>query len=365
MAPDLTMTGEQRFLAACRREDVDATPVWFMRQAGRCLADYRALRERYDILTMTRTPELCAEVTTMPVHAFGVDAAVMYADIMLPLPGMGVDFSIDPGVGPIIPNPIRSRTDIDALRIVDAEEATPFLFEAIRLVRERLNGRTAVLGFAGAPFTVASYLIEGRPTRDFARCKGLMYGEPDSWHRLMATLSEVTIRYLRAQITAGVQAVQLFDSWVGALGRLEYEEYALPYSRRIFEGIRDLGVPTIHFGTQTAGLLEQLASAGSDLVSVDWRLPLDEAWKRIGTHRGIQGNLDPAVLMGGWQVIERGARRVLTEAAQRPGHIFNLGHGVLPDTPSEHLSRLVDLVHAGSIRGVEPTETAAETSAPR
>jgi len=345
------MTGEQRMLAACRRERVDATPVWFMRQAGRCLAGYRELRDRYDILTMTRTPELCAQVTLMPVDVLGVDAAVLYADIMLPLYGMGVPFSIDPGVGPIVHEPVRDEQAIDGLRVVDAEDATPELFEAIRLVRQELAGRAAVIGFAGAPYTVASYLVEGRPSKDHARSKALMYGRPDLWHRLMATLAEVTSRYLRAQVDAGVQVVQLFDSWMGDLGRREYAEHVLPYSRRIFEGLAGAGVPRIHFGTGTVGLLEQMASAGCDLVSVDWRVPLDEAWHRIGTSLGIQGNLDPAVMLAPMEVVEREAGRILDAAGGRPGHVFNLGHGVLPDTPSDNLAALVELVHAATARG--------------
>jgi uroporphyrinogen decarboxylase len=338
------MTSATRFLAAAQRQPVDRTPIWFMRQAGRCLAAYRELRERYDILTMTRTPELCARVTLMPVEEFGVDAAVLYADIMLPLFGMGVPFSIDPGLGPVIHEPVRDAAAVRSLRIVDAEEATPDLFEAIRLIRRELDGRTAVLGFAGAPFTVASYLIEGRPTKDFARSKALMFGQPTVWHELMETLTEVTIRYLRAQIAAGVQAVQLFDSWVGALAGADYRENVLPYVRRIFS---ELGgsVPTIHFGASTAHLLEEMAGAGSDAVSVDWRLPLDQAWARIGD-RAIQGNLDPTICLAPWPVVERETRRVLAEAGGRAGHIFNLGHGVLADTPSDILRRMVDLVHA-------------------
>jgi uroporphyrinogen decarboxylase len=343
-APAAAMTGAARFLAAARQQPVDRTPVWFMRQAGRCLAAYRELREHYDILTITRTPELCARVTLMPVEEFGVDAAVLYADIMLPLFGMGVPFSIDPGLGPVIHEPVRDAAAVRALRIVDAEEATPDLFEAIRLIRRELDGRTAVLGFAGAPFTVASYLIEGRPTKDFARSKGLMYGQPAVWHQLMETLTEVTVRYLRAQVAAGVQALQLFDSWIGVLGVREYSEYVLPYVRRIFDGVAGT-VPTIHFGTSTAHLLEQMAGAGSDAMSVDWRLPLDQAWSRIGAH-AIQGNLDPTVCLAPWPVVERETRRVLGEAGGRPGHIFNLGHGVLADTPSDTLRGIVELVHA-------------------
>jgi uroporphyrinogen decarboxylase len=337
--------GEARMLAACRGEPVDRTPVWFMRQAGRCLAGYRRLRERHDILEITRTPELCAQVTTMPVDTFGVDGAVLYADIMLPLFGMGVPFSIDPGVGPIVHRPVRDRAAVEALRVVEAEEATPELFETIRMLRRDLGGRAALIGFAGAPYTVASYLIEGRPSKEHARAKALLYGDEALWHRLMETLTEVTIRYLRAQVAAGVQVVQLFDSWMGDLGRREYEAAVLPWSRRIFEAVRATGVPTIHFGTGTVGLLEAMAAAGSDLVSVDWRVPLDEAWRRIGPGKGIQGNLDPAVLLAPYQVVEREADRVLQAAGGRDGHIFNLGHGVLPDSPSDHLTRLVTHVH--------------------
>jgi uroporphyrinogen decarboxylase len=256
---------------------------------------------------------------------------------------MGVPFSIDPGLGPVIHEPVRDAAAVRALRIIDAEEATPELFDAIRLVRQELDGRTAVLGFAGAPFTVASYLIEGRPTKDFARSKALMYGQPALWHELMETLTEVTIRYLRAQVGAGVQAVQLFDSWIGVLADAEYREYVLPYVARIFTGL-DGAVPTIHFGTGTAHLLEAMASAGSDAMSVDWRLPLGEAWSRIGDH-AIQGNLDPTACLAPWPVVEREANRVLVEAAGRDGHIFNLGHGVLADTPADTLRRVVELVH--------------------
>jgi len=273
-----SMTGAERMLATARLQPADRTPIWFMRQAGRCLAGYRALRETYDILTITRTPELCARVTLMPVEEFGVDAAVMYADIMLPLLGMGVPFSIDPGIGPLIHEPLRTEADVAALRLVDPREATPELFEAIKLVRRELDGKTAVVGFAGGPFTMASYMIEGKPTKEFSRTKAMLHGEPELWHRLMNTLTEVTIRYLRAQVDAGAQMVQLFDSWAGALSVSAYEQMVLPYSRRILEAAGQTGVPTIHFGTTTSHLLEAMARCGSDVISVDWRLPLDEAW---------------------------------------------------------------------------------------
>jgi uroporphyrinogen decarboxylase len=344
------LTGEQRMLAAARREPVDCTPVWFMRQAGRCLEGYRKLRERYDILTLTRTPELCAQVTMMPVDELSVDAAVLYADIMLPLIGMGVPFTIDPGVGPIIEHPVRTAQDIAALRIVAAEEATPELFDAIRIVRSRLAGRAAVIGFAGAPFTVASYMIEGRPTRDFSRSKELIYAHPALWHQLMETLTEVTIRYLRGQVAAGAELLQLFDSWAGALSRPAYIEHVLPYTTRIFAAIADSDVPSIHFATNASHILEAIASAGSDVVSVDWRLPLGEAWSRIGAGQGIQGNLDPAIALAPFDVVNTHATQILREAGGRAGHIFNLGHGVLAETPAGNLRRLVDMVHSETAR---------------
>ena len=337
-------------LAAARGEPVDRTPVWFMRQAGRCLAGYRELRERYDILTLTRTPELCARVTMMPVHELGVDAAVLYADIMLPLIGMGVPFTIDPGVGPIVHEPVRTRQDVERLQIVEPESATPDLFEAIAIVRRELDGRQAVIGFAGGPFTVASYMIEGRPTRDFAHCKGMLYGEPALWHSLMETLTEVTIRYLRAQVAAGVQMVQLFDSWAGALSREAYVRDVMPYSARVIDAVRAHGIPTIHFATDTAHLLSTIASLHSDVVSVDWRLPLDVAWEQLGEGQGIQGNLEPAACAAPFDVAAREARAVLHAAGGRDGHIFNLGHGVLAHTPSDNLRRLVELVHAETAR---------------
>jgi len=321
-----------------------------MRQAGRCLNEYRELRKRYDILTMAKTPELCAQVTLMPVKEFGVDGAVLYADIMLPLEGMGVSLEIQPEIGPIIHNPIRTMQDVEALHIIDAEESTPFVMEAIRLVRHELEGKQAVIGFSGAPFTLACYLIEGRPSRDYALAKSLMYGQPDIWHALMNKLTEVVSRYMLAQISAGVDVVQLFDSWVGALGPSVYKRYVQPYSQRIFEAIKQTGTPSIHFGTGTASLLELMTEAGGDMISIDWRMDLDTAWVRIGYDHGIQGNLDPTLLLTPWDVIEEGMHDVLQRAANRPGHIFNLGHGVLADTPPEILRRLVDAVHESTKR---------------
>jgi uroporphyrinogen decarboxylase len=336
-----------RFVRACRLEPVDATPVWFMRQAGRSFAAYRALRERCGILEIAKTPELCAEVTLMPVDALGVDGAVMFADIMLPVEALGVDLRIEPDTGPIIDRPIRSLRDIERLRPFEPE-AIAFTLEAIRLVRRALDGRAGVIGFSGAPFTLACYLIEGRPSRDFPTAKAFMFGEPEAWHRLMERLSAMAIGYLRAQVDAGAQVVQLFDSWVGGLGPADYQAFVSPHVRRIFDALPD--VPTIHFGTGTAALLESMADAGGAVIGVDHRVSLADAWRRIGPSRGIQGNLDGARLLAGWPPTEAGARAILTEAAGRPGHVFNLGHGVLPATDPDLLRRLVDLVHEVSSR---------------
>jgi uroporphyrinogen decarboxylase len=327
---------------ALLRERVERTPVWFMRQAGRCLAEYRALREQYGILEIARTPELCARVTRMPVERLGVDAAVLYADIMLPLDGMGVPFHIQPDLGPIVERPVRTPADVVALRVIEAEAATPYLFEAIRGLRRDLDPQTALVGFCGAPFTLASYLIEGRPSREHARAKAMMLGEPELWARLMDTLVDVLARYLRAQIDAGVDVVQVFDSWAGVLSPSDYERSVLPWSRRLFASVS--GVPRIHFATGNPALLPLLASVDCEAVSVDWRLPLDEAWARIGD-RAIQGNLDPAACLAPWDVVAERAADVLARAGDRSGHVFNLGHGVLPETDAEILARLVALVH--------------------
>ncbi len=331
-----------RFVRACRREPVDATPVWFMRQAGRSFAAYRRLRERYGILEVAKTPELCAEVTLMPVRELGVDAAVLFADIMLPLEPMGVDLRIEPEVGPIIERPIRSAADVAALRPFHPAEVS-FTLDAIRLVRRELDGKASVIGFSGAPFTLACYLIEGRPSRDYAVAKEFMYREPAAWHDLMERLSAMVAVYLRAQVDAGAEVVQLFDSWVGALGPADYQTFVQPHVARIFAALD--GVPTIHFGTGTAALLELMAEAGGDVIGIDQRISLGEAWRRIGPDRGIQGNLDAARVLAGWEATEAGTRAILAEAAGRAGHVFNLGHGVLPQSDTAVLRRLVDFVH--------------------
>jgi uroporphyrinogen decarboxylase len=345
------MTGAERMLATCRRQPADATPVWFMRQAGRSLARYRTLRERYPILTLAKTPELCTQVTLMPVEELGVDGAVLFADIMLPVEAMGVSLEIQPDLGPVIHEPIRGMAGVERLRAMEPDEGVPFVLETIRRLRSELSdGRAAIIGFCGAPFTLACYLIEGRPSRDYAQAKTLMLREPAVWSALMDRLTEGMIRYLRAQISAGADVVQVFDSWIGALTPADYERSVLPWMRRIFDALRPLGAPTIYFGTGNSDLLEAMASAGSDLMSVDWRVRLDQAWQRIGLDRGIQGNLDPVYPLAGWELALRGARDVLARAGGRPGHVFNLGHGVMPQTDPDVLKRLVDTIHTETAR---------------
>lgn len=343
------MTGSARMRAALLRQPVDSTPVWFMRQAGRCLPEYRALRERYDFLTVATTPELAVEATLMPVDRLGVDGAVLFADIMLPLASMGVPFQIEPGIGPVIENPIRTEAAINQLSAIPAAEATPYVFDAIRLLRQELGERAAVLGFAGAPFTLACYLVEGRGSREYPRAKALMYGQPELWHRLMQRITDATIDYLSGQAAAGADVVQLFDSWLGLIGPATYETHVLPYTSQIFDALREQ-VSTIHFSTGTTSLLAQIATSGCDTVSVDWRLPLDTAWERIGHDKAIQGNLDPTLVLAPWPAVEDGARDVLLRAGGRAGHIFNLGHGILPETDPEVLQRLVEFVHRTTTR---------------
>ena len=332
-----------RFLRACRREPVDATPVWFMRQAGRSLPEYRELRGDSDVLTMTRNAELAAEVCLQPVRRYDVDAAILFCDIMVPIAGVGVDVRIVQNQGPTLAEPFRTEADLARLRPIEPETDVPFVLETIRLVRKEL--RIPLIGFCGAPFTLASYLIEGKPTRDHTHTKALMNREPRTWGRLMDALSDMMVTYLRTQVEAGAQALQVFDSWAGALDPGDYERDVLPWTTRIVQGVADLGVPTIHFGVNTGHLLPLMARAGTDVVGVDWRTPLDQAWARIGPDHGIQGNLDPAACLGPWEVVERKARDVLRRAGGQRGHVFNLGHGVLPETDPDTLARLTDLVH--------------------
>ena len=326
---------------AARREHVERTPVWFMRQAGRSLPEYRQIRERHTLFEVCRQPELCAEVTLQPVRRHGVDAAVMFADIMLPVIGMGVDVELVDGIGPVVAEPIADLGDVERLNVPEPEEAVPFVLEAVRLVRDELPEEKAVVGFSGGPFTVAGYLIEGKPTRDFVRTKTCMYRSPEIWHALMDKLADTFTLYLQAKVQAGADVVQLFDSWVGALSEADYREFVAPYSARILGAVT---APTIHFGTGTTHLLREMKSTGGDVIGLDWRVPIDRCWESLGSGRGVQGNLDPAVLLGPWKRAEAAAVRILDAVAGRRGHIFNLGHGVLPDTDPDDLGRLVQLV---------------------
>ncbi len=333
---------EPLLVRALRRERVERTPVWFMRQAGRSLPEYRAVRERHSFWEVAQTPELCVEVTLQPVRRHGVDAAVMFADIMTPVLAMGVDVELVEGVGPVVAEPVRTARDVERLHVPeDPAEAFGPLLAAIAAVRGELAPEQAVVGFCGGPFTVAGYLVEGKPSREFATVKELMYSHPSVWRALLDKLADCFSAYVAAQARAGADAVQLFDSWVGVLSRLDYEEFAAPWSGRVLAAA---GAPTIHFGTGTAGLLPAMAAAGGDAVGLDWRLPLDEGWALVGD-RAVQGNLDPAVLLGPWERIEASAREVLERAGGRAGHVFNLGHGVLPRTDPDLLTRLADLVH--------------------
>jgi uroporphyrinogen decarboxylase len=335
-----------RFLRACRRQTVDTTPVWFMRQAGRYMPEYRDLRQKHSLLELCRTPELAAEVTLQPVRRIALDAAIIFSDLLLPLEPMGLPFDFVKGDGPVVSAPLRSEADIERLRPVEPREAFAPVLEAIRLVRRELD--VPLIGFVGAPFTLASYAIEGGRSASYAHTKELMYRRPGAWHRLCAKLSAMAAEYLRAQVEAGVQVVQVFDSWVGALAPGDYREFILPHVRRIFDALAGIDVPKIHFGTGTAMLLELQREAGGDVIGVDWRIPLDSAWERIGD-RAVQGNLDPALLLAPLDRLRSAADDVLRRAAGRPGHIFNLGHGILPSTPLEHVQALTDHVHEAAV----------------
>ena len=331
-------------LRAARRQPASPTPVWLMRQAGRYLPEYRAIRSRFAFLELCRDPDAAAEVTVQPVDILGVDAAILFADILLIVEPLGVGLEFGRGEGPIIHRPIRSAADVARLAPIDVNEAVPFVFEAARRAVKALGGRVPLIGFAGAPFTVASYLVEGGPSRDYLKVKGFMHAEPGAWHRLMQLLSEVTARYLAGQVAAGAEAVQIFDSWVGALSPEDYRVHVQPHVRSLVRAL-PAGVPVIHFGTGTAGLLPLMREAGGDVIGLDWRIDLDDGWARVGPDVAVQGNLDPATLLASIPVIRERARDVIRRAGGRPGHIFNLGHGVFKDTPVEHVKALVDIVH--------------------
>jgi uroporphyrinogen decarboxylase len=333
---------EPLLVRALRRGPVERTPVWFMRQAGRSLPEYRALRERHGFFELANTPELCAEVTLQPIRRHGVDAAVLFADIITPVLGMGIQVELVEGVGPVVERAVASAADVEQLRVPDPEEAFAHVLEAVRIVRRELEPERALVGFCGGPFTVAGYLVEGKPSRDFLRTKQLMYREPAVWHALLDRLTDTFCGYVAAKAAAGADAIQLFDSWVGSLSVADYEEFVAPYSARVLAAVE---VPTIHFGTGTAHLLPAMAAAGGDAIGLDWRVPLDQGWLAAGPEKAVQGNLDPAVLLGPWERVEAAALDVLARAGGRPGHVFNLGHGVLPATNPDDLSRLVGLVH--------------------
>jgi uroporphyrinogen decarboxylase len=328
---------------AARLEPVERTPVWFMRQAGRSLPEYRAIRERHGLFEIVARPELCAEVTLQPVRRHDVDAAVLFADIMTPVLGMGIGVELVENVGPVVGRPIAAAADVERLRVPEPDGA---VLETVRIVRAELPDEKSVVGFCGGPFTVAGYLVEGRPSRDFTQVKALMYRAPAVWHGLMDKLADTFAAYVAAQARAGADVIQLFDSWVGALSPQDYAEFVAPYSARILAAV---DVPTIHFGTGTATLLPDMRAAGGDVIGLDWRIPLDEGWEAIGDDRGVQGNLDPAVLLGPWDRVAAGVRDVLERARGRRGHVFNLGHGVLPQTDPSVLRRVVELVQEATV----------------
>lgn len=343
------MRNDHTILKACRKEATEHTPVWLMRQAGRYMPEYRAIRAKNTFLEVSKSPKLCAEVTLQPAKAFAVDAAIIFADIMTPLEGIGIDYDIEPGVGPVIANPIKELAQLDSLRKIKPEEDVDFLLEAIEAVVKELNDDIPVIGFGGAPFTLACYILEGRGARNFDGPRRVMYSQPKLWDGLMSRLADMLIDYMRAQVHAGVQLLQLFDSWVGLLSAATYREKVLPYSQRVLDGVKDLGVPTIHFGTGTGALLEVMAEAGGDVIGLDWRIPLSEGWARV-PDRAVQGNLDPVLLLTNPEIIEQHIKAVLDQAGGRPGHIFNLGHGIIRQTPPEHVGFLVDTVHRLSKR---------------
>ena len=339
------MSRSDRFLSACQRKPADCTPVWFMRQAGRYMKEYQEVRKKHSILTICKTPELAAQVTLQPINRFDLDAAIIFADILLPLEPMGIQLEFAKGEGPVIHNPVRDAAAVKKLAPFEPDEKTPFVMEAIRLARRELNGKVPLIGFCGAPFTLASYIIEGGHSSHYIRTKKMMLHEPAVWKELMTKLANTMAVYLRAQIHAGAQAVQIFDSWAGCLSPSDYREHVQPYSRLMIDGLKSEGVPVIHFGTGTSAFLESMRDAGGDVIGVDWRIDIDEAWRRLGPDVAVQGNLDPVVLFGPVKEIERRVKDILNRVGRRPGHIFNLGHGILPETPVENVTAVIDIVH--------------------
>jgi uroporphyrinogen decarboxylase len=331
------------FLDACFQKKTSHTPVWFMRQVGRYLPAYKKIKGNTNILDIIRTPELAAQIALQPVDILGVDAAVLYADIMTPLLGIGVDLEIVESIGPVIKNPIQNAEDVKKLRKLEPQNDITYLLKTIVILRNELQ--VPLIGFSAAPFTLASYLIEGKPTRDFIKTKSLMYADPTSWHLLMKKLTKLIIVYLHAQVKAGIQAIQLFDSWVGCLSEEDYQTFVLPYSKEIFEKTKSKTIPTIHFGTNTAGMLHSFASVESNVISVDWRMPIAKVWKEIQYKKAIQGNIDPVMLLGDFKVVKNHVDELFASLPKQEGYIFNLGHGVLPATPVENLQKLTEYVH--------------------
>jgi uroporphyrinogen decarboxylase len=341
-----TQTADSAFIRACRRQPVPSLPVWYMRQAGRSLPEYRATRAGTAMLDACSNPELITEITLQPVRRYGVDAAILFSDIVLPLRAAGLDIDIRPGVGPVVDKPFRHDGDVARLRDLEPGDVG-FVSQAVGMLTAELGG-TPLIGFAGGPFTLACYLVDGGPSKTFDQTRALMYGNPELWRALLARLTAITISFLQVQVSAGASAVQLFDSWAGILSPEDYRRGVLPYSKQIFAAIAASGVPSIHFGVGTGELLGLLGEAGADVVGVDWRVPLDEAVHRVAPGKALQGNLDPAVLLAPWAVVEERARKVLEQGRTAESHIFNLGHGVLPDTDPDVLARLTDLVHSMS-----------------
>ncbi len=337
--------GDFRFLKACRGEPVDYTPVWFMRQAGRYMKVYRDLKEKHTFLELCKTPELATEVTLQPLDVLGVDAAIIFADILLPLEPMGTGLEFTAGDGPSIPRPVRTRKDVEALRPVNSEEQLGYVGEAIKMVRGEISNKMPLIGFSAAPFTLASYMVEGGKSKDFTTTKLMMYEEPDTWKMLMTKVADVLVDYLRMQVRAGAQTLQIFDSWVGCLNPGDYQKSILPFTRRVFDGLKDVGVPVISFSTGTSSMLPVIHEAGGDVMGFDWRINLDDAWQQIGTNTPIQGNLDPNILFAPIPVIKEKVHDILRRAGGRAGHIFNLGHGILQHTPVDHVKAVVDMVH--------------------
>lgn len=343
---NLIPSSESRFLLACRRQPVDATPVWLMRQAGRYMAEYRALREKYSILEIIKTPDLACQVTMQPLATFDLDAAIIFADILPPLEGMGLDLEFVKGDGPVLHNPVRNANDVEALRVPDPQENLWFTLEAIKLMRKELSTRNIpLIGFSGAPFTLASYAIEGGGSRNYLHAKSMMMGEPHLWQTLMEKLSDLVGHYLLVQAQAGAQVLQVFDSWVGALSPHDYRNHVMPYTQRAIDIAQAAQVPIIHFGTNTNGMLELIRDAGGDVIGVDWRIDIADAAERLGPSVAIQGNLDPVALFAPWLELKKRAQTILDSMNGRSGHIFNLGHGILPQTPIDNVRRLVEFVH--------------------